>query len=91
MQGMVTAAFQADQQRQNSVWLASLPTLPGPDGHSIQQALLQCIGNILACPGSGWEGSAKPMIVFAVGLLEKGSVKAAELAELFEGNAGPSL
>ena len=78
------AAFQADQQRQNSAWLASLPLLPGPNGFTMQQVLLTCIANISACPGSGWEAVAKPMITFAVALLEKGTVKAAELADLFE-------
>lgn len=84
LQGLVAAAYQADQQRHSSVWLASLPALPGPDGQSIQQSLLQCIGNISACPGSGWEATAKPMTAFAVALLEKGAVKAAELADLFD-------
>ena len=83
-QGTVTAAFQADQQRRNSTWLVSLPALPGPQGHSMQQALMQCIANISACAGSGWEAVAKPLTTFAVALLEKGNVKAAELADLFD-------
>lgn len=50
----------------------------------MQQALMQCIANISACPGSGWEAVAKPLTTFAVALLEKGNVKAAELADLFD-------
>ena len=82
---MVVATFQADQQRRNSTWLASLPGLPGPEGLSMQQAVMQCVANVSACPGSGWEAIAKPMITFAVALLEKANVKAAELADLFDG------
>lgn len=87
VQGMVLSAYEAEQQLRSSAWLASLPALPGPDGHILEQALITCVSNMAACPKSGWTAAAKPLIGFAVALLEKGTVKAAELADLFDGKS----
>ncbi|DBA84856.1 TPA: hypothetical protein ACH3X1_005879 [Trebouxia sp. C0004] len=87
LQALVTSSFQADQQVQQSAWLASLPTIPGARAADLEKALLTCISNNTTCPAAeqGWGLLSRPIIRFAVGLLEKGSVKAGELADALSG------
>lgn len=86
-------ATQADQHMQASAWLGKLTDLPGLRGAALQQALLTCIANTGNSPaaGQGWRLISKPVIGFAVALLEKGNVKAAELADALSGTNGPLL
>ncbi|DBB12258.1 TPA: hypothetical protein ACH3X3_006361, partial [Trebouxia sp. C0006] len=88
LQALVTSSFQADQQMQPSAWLASLPTIPGPRGADLETALLTCISNNTTCPtvDQGWGLLPRPIISFAVAQLEKGSVKAGELADALSGD-----
>ena len=87
LQALVTSSFQADQQMQQSAWLVSLPTIPGPRGADLETALLTCIDNNTTCPTAdqGWGLLSRPIISFAVAQLEKGIVKAGELADALSG------
>ena len=87
LQAVMTNAFQADQQLQRSAWLASLPGVPGPRGSDLETAMLACVSNTCsgAAPGQGWGLVSRPMINFAVAQLEKGVIKAAELADALSG------
>ncbi|KAA6422807.1 MAG: hypothetical protein FRX49_07342 [Trebouxia sp. A1-2] len=87
LQALMTSSFQADQQMQQSAWLASLPTISGPRGADLETALLTCVSNSTTCPVAeqGWGLLPRPMISFAVAQLEKGSVKAGELADALSG------
>lgn len=89
----MTSSFQADQQMQQSAWLASLPTIPGPRGADLETALLTCISNNTTCPmaDQGWGLLPRPIISFAVAQLEKGSVKAGELADALSGVLSQSI
>ena len=84
----MSSTFQADQQMQQNAWLASLPNVPGPRGADLEAALLTCITNTSNSPaaGQGWGLVSRPIISFAVTQLEKGTVKAAELADALLGN-----
>ena len=87
VQALVSSTFQADQQMQQNAWLASLPNVPGPRGADLEAALLTCITNTSNSPaaGQGWGLVSRPIISFAVTQLEKGTVKAAELADALLG------
>ena len=79
---------------QTSAWLGKLTNAPGPRGAALQHALLTCIAHTANSPttgqghgpGQGWQLVSRPVITFAVALLEKGNVKAAELADALSGN-----
>ena len=100
---MVSNAFQADQHMHASAWLGKLTHVPGPRGTALQQALLTCIAHAASSPttgqgsgagqghgaGQGWRLVSRPIIAFAVALLEKGNVKATELADALSGTACP--
>ena len=101
MQALMSNAFQADQHMHTSAWLGKLTHVPGPRGTALQQALLTCIAHAANSPktgqgggagqscgaGQGWRLVCRPIIAFAVALLEKGNVKAAELADALSGTA----
>ena len=78
-----------------SAWLGTLTHVPGPRGTALQQALLTCIAHAASSPtagqgsgaGQGWRLVSRPIIAFAVALLEKGNVKASELADALSGTA----
>ena len=88
MQALVTSAFQADQHMRYSAWLGKLEFVPGLQGAALQQALFSCIANTANCPtsGQGWRLLSRPLVGFAVALLEKGNVSAAELADALSGD-----
>ena len=101
MQALVSNAFLADQHMHTSAWLGKLTHVPGPRGTALQQSLLTCIAHAASSPttgqGSGagqghwavqrWRLVSRPIIAFAVALLEKGNVKAAELADALSGTS----
>lgn len=93
LQALVTSSFQADQQMQQSAWLASLPTIPGLRGADLETALLTCVSNNTTCPTAeqGWGLLSRPIISFAVAQLEKGCVKAGELADALSGIRSQSV
>ena len=78
-----------------SAWLGKLTHVSGPRGAALQQALLTCIAHAASSPtagqgqgaGQGWRLVSRPIVAFAVALLEKGNVKGAELAEALSGTA----
>ena len=91
MQALVTTAFQADQHMRASAWLGNLASVPGPRGTDLHQALFTCIANTASSPtlGQCWRLLSRPVLGFAVALLEKGNVKAAELADALTGTVRP--
>ena len=91
MQALVTTALQADQHMQASAWLGKLANVPGPLGADLHQALFTCIANTASSPtsGQGWRLLSRPILGFAVALLEKGNVKADELGVALSGFACP--
>lgn len=65
-QKLILAAYLADERRNTSPWVASLPTLPCPNGKSLEDALLNCIKNAT----QGWDRVLVPGLEIATVLID---------------------